>query len=148
MNYKIEKLEIDPLVAASTRVSIPDYSKDVANRALYALKKELNRKGIDVSEEEYSFLVQYDSDERLEVVDVEIFTRVKDKGDDTESVKFIELPKQEAILRVTTNNFEDIHIALAEWMHDHDYVADGGLRMVVHDGSEYICDCPVKPADD
>lgn len=148
MNYSVEALHLGQLKTATMKMSIPDYSTELASRAVRTLENELERKGIELVEPAYNFLVQYDQEDRLEVIDVVVFVCVKEMGEDTEMIKFVEIEEDETIIRVTTQNFEDIHIALAEWMHDHNYVADGGLRMVIHDDLGYICDCPVKPAED
>ena len=42
----------------------------------------------------------------------------------------------------------DVHTGIAEWMHEHDYVADGDMRRVVDAQQEYVFDCPYKRADD
>ena len=136
MNYKVEILENKPLTVARMKMTIPDYSTDLDLMAVNTMKNELKRKGVEPLDTPYDFSVSYDSTYRIEVIDVEINVGVKSKGEDSEINKFVELP------------FEDIYIALAEWMHDNDYVADGGLRTIIHSGREFIYDCPVKPAGD
>lgn len=148
MNYKVEILENKPLTVARMKMTIPDYSTDLDLMAVNTMKNELKRKGVEPLDTPYDFLVSYDSTYRIEVIDVEINVGVKSKGEDSEIIKFVELPAVETLIRVTADNFEDIYIALAEWMHDNDYVADGGLRTIIHSGREFIYDCPVKPAGD
>lgn len=148
MNYKVELLENYPLTVARMKMTIPDYSTDLDLMAVRTMKKELISKGIEILEPAYDFLVTYDSKYRIEVIDVEINVGVKTKGEDGDIIKFVDLPAVDKLIRITADDFEDIHIGLAEWMHDHDYVADGGLRTVIHSGSQFIYDCPVKPAED
>jgi len=117
-------------------------------RAVKTLRKELRRKGIQLSDPQYNFVIAYDSPEKLEVIDVEIFVSVENMGPDSQMIKFTTLPAEQAIIRVKADVFEDVHIALAEWMHDHNYEADGVLRTIIHDGDDFIYDCPVKPSED
>lgn len=148
MNYKIEILENKPLTVARMKMTIPDYSTDLDLMAVNTMKKELQRKNVEPVYPPYDFVITYDSKYRLEVIDIEINVGVKSKGEDSEMIQFVELPAVEKLIRITADNFEDIHIGLAEWMHDNDHVADGGLRTIIHSGSQYIYDCPVRPAGD
>lgn len=148
MDYKVEKLATKPSIAAAMKMTVPDYSKDLVSRAVKTMEKELKRKGITLASPPYNFMIAHDSTYRIEVIDIEIFVCVENKGKDSEMIRFVSLPSEDELIRITTSNFEDVHIGLAEWMHEHDYVADGDLRAVVHDGPEYIYDCPVKKAED
>lgn len=148
MSYKVRILDNKPFTVATMKMTIPDYSTDLAIRAVRTMKKELESKGINALSPEYNFLVSYDSSNRLEVIDIEINVGVVSAGNDSEMIHFHDLPEVETLIRIEADDFEEIHIGLAEWMHDHDYVADGGLRTIIHEGSNFIYDCPVKPAED
>ncbi|HZJ86662.1 MAG TPA: hypothetical protein VFC75_00425 [Erysipelothrix sp.] len=148
MNYKVEILENIPLTVARMKMTIPDYSTDLGAMAVNTMRKELTNKGVILLEPAYNFLETHDSKYRLEVIDIEVNVGVEDAGKDGDMIKFVTLPEIEKLIRITANNFEDIHIGLAEWMHEHDYEADGNLRTIVHSGPEFIYDCPVKPAED
>ncbi|HLV50041.1 MAG TPA: hypothetical protein VKY25_03850 [Erysipelothrix sp.] len=148
MAYEVTKLETKPTYVASMRMTIPEYSTALTLRAVKTLRKELRRKGIQLSDPQYNFVIAYDSPEKLEVIDVEVFVSVENMGPDSQMIKFTTLPAEQAIIRVKADVFEDVHIALAEWMHDHNYEADGVLRTIIHDGDDFIYDCPVKPSED
>jgi hypothetical protein len=148
MSYTIEILETQPLKLATMKMTIPDYSTDLAYRAALTLEKELKNKGIELLEERYNFMVSFDSHYRLEVIDIEVAVAVKSLGEDTEMIHFTEIENDSMLIRIVAKSFDDVHIGLAEWMHDNDYVANGILRQVIHDGIEHIYDCPVKKAED
>lgn len=148
MDYKIKVLKNKPLIAASMKMTIPDYSTDLAIRAVKTMEKELENKGIKVLNPPYNFMISYDSTYRLEVIDIEVIVGVESKGIDSEMIRFIDLPEDETIIRITADSFDDVHIGLAEWMHDNDMVANGVLRSIIHEGPGFIYDCPVKPAED
>ena len=109
---------------------------------------EMRNKGIELLEERYNFMVSFDSHYRLEVIDIEVAVAVKSLGEDTEMIHFTEIENDSMLIRIVAKSFDDVHIGLAEWMHDNDYVANGILRQVIHDGIEHIYDCPVKKAED
>ncbi len=148
MSYKVELLNNKPIYVATMKTTIPEFSTAVTKRAVRTLEIELNRKGIHLTKPNYNFVVAYHDDSKIEVIDVEIVVAVDKLGQDTELIKFIELPEDQQIIRVTANVFEDVHIGLAEWMHDNDFEADGILRTVIHDGDAFIYDCPIKPSED
>lgn len=148
MSYTIEILETKPLKLATMKMTIPDYSTDLAYRAVLAMKKELERKGILLAEEPYNFMVSFDSHNRLEVIDIEVALAVKTIGEDSEMIHFTEIENDSMLIRIVADSFDDVHIGLAEWMHDNDHVANGILRQVIHEGTEHIYDCPVKRAED
>lgn len=148
MTYKIETLESRPLKLATMKMTIPDYSTDLAIRAVKTMEKELERKNISLMEPHYNFLVSFDSEYRLEVIDIEIAVAVNEIQEDSDMIHFVEIPADPEIIRIIADDFDDVHIGLAEWMHDNDYVADGILRTVIHTGENFIYDCPVKPAED
>ena len=95
----------------------------------------------------YNFYVSFDNEHRYEVIDIEIVVAVDKMGEEMDMIKFVSLPQEDNIIRVTVIRLM-MYIGLAEWMHDNDYVADGILRTVIHDGDQFIYDCPVKPAED
>lgn len=148
MAYEVYTLEVKPIHVASMRMTIPEYSAALTLRAVKTLRKELKRKGIQLSDPHYNFVIAYDTPGRLEVIDVEVFVAVEKPGEDSQMIRFTTLPVDQTIIRVKADVFEDVHIGLAEWMHDQNYEADGILRTIIHDGDEFIYDCPVKPSED
>ncbi len=147
MNYNVEILENKPITVARMRMTIPDYSTDLGVMAVRTMTRELQNNGLVLLDPAYNFLETHDSKYRLEVIDIEVNVAVQEAGEDGDMIKFVTLPEIEKLIRITAEDFEDIHIGLAEWMHDNDYEADGNLRTVVHSGKEFIYDCPVKPAE-
>lgn len=148
MSYKIEVLETRPLKLATMKMTIPDYSTDLAYRAVKTMNNEMERVGVPLAKNPYNFLVSFDSQYRIEVIDIEIAVEVQEIGKDSDMIHFVEIEQDPMLIRITADSFDDIHIGLAEWMHDNDYVADGILRQVIHGGTEFIYDSPVKPAED
>lgn len=148
MAYKVDILTVQPRIAATMKMSIPDYSITMEKRVVRAMEKELNSRGIYLVEPTYNFSVAYDTSDLLEVIDVEIVVCVNQMGEDIGFIQFTELSEDQMVIRVEADTFEDIHIGLAEWMHNHDYVADGILRRVIHEGRHFIYDCPVKKSED
>lgn len=147
MSYVIEVLENKPIIVAKMKMTIPDYSTDLALMAVNTMKKELVKNGINPTDPAYDFQISFDSKYRIEVIDVEVNVAVDKKGEDYEIITFDEIDEVEKLIRITADKFEDIHIGLAEWMHDNDCEADGPLRTIIHSGTEFIYDCPVKPAE-
>lgn len=147
MNTTVEILENKAFTVARMKMTIPDYSKDLALMAVNTMKKELKSKGVTLADPAYDFLISYDSTYRLEVIDIEINVAVSSEFESSEMIQCATQPAVEKLIRITAKDFEDIHIGLAEWMHDNDYIADGGLRTVIHSNSKFIYDCPVKPAE-
>ena len=148
MSYKIDFLETKPMYAATMKMTIPDYSMPLALKAVQAMEKELKRHNINLAKPNYNFYVSFDNEHRYEVIDIEVVVAVDKMGEEMDMIKFVSLPEEDNIIRVTADTFDDVHIGLAEWMHYNDYVADGILRTVIHDGDQFIYDCPVKPAED
>ncbi len=147
MKTTVEILDNKPMTVARMKMTIPDYSKDLALMAVKTMKKDLSSRGVKIADPAYDYLVSYDSRYRIEVIDIEINVAVEGVLEDTDLIKFVELPAVEKLIRITADKFEDIHIGLAEWMHENDFIADGGLRTVIHESKRFIYDCPVKPAE-
>ncbi len=147
MKTTVEILENKPMIVARMKMTIPDYSKNLALMAVKTMKNELRSKGVTLADPAYDYLVSYDSTYRIEVIDIEINVAVKDKAEDSEMIQFVDLPAVEKLIRITADKFEDIHIGLAEWMHENDYIADGLLRTVIQPTKKFVYDCPVKPAE-
>ncbi|NLC65241.1 MAG: hypothetical protein GX753_06205 [Erysipelothrix sp.] len=148
MAYKVELLENKPIYVASMKMTIPDYSAALAIRAVKTMENELKRHDINFIEPNYNFAIAHDSEHRIELIDVEVVVAVDKMGNDTNMIHFTQLPESQDIIRVTADVFEDVHIGLAEWMHDNDYEADGILRAVIHEGDTFIYDCPIKVSED
>ncbi len=147
MAYQIEKIHLPAMHLASMTVNLPEYSIDLYEKAMETLKKELSRHHVPLGDPEYSFTVKSDPSEHLDIVTVELYVSVQAKEAKTDSIEFITIEEEE-ILRIHADEFADIHIGLAEWMHDHDYMADGDLRRLTGETSKYVYDCPIKPSED
>ena len=148
MAYKIEKISLPKMTVATMTLTIPEYSSDLYLRALNSLKEELQEMGISITEPEYSFTTTADHDPKIELIDLELVVGVDETGIDSNVLKFKTLEQEDAVIRISSESFTDIHTGLAEWMHDHDYVANGDLRHVISDEASYVYDSPVKPAND
>lgn len=147
MAYQIEKIHLPKMYLASMSVTLPEYSVDLYEKAMETLKKELSRMDVELAKPDYSFTVKSDAGAHLDLVTVELYVSVEKMVSDTDSIHFIEIDESET-LRIRSDEFTDIHIGLAEWMHDHDYMADGDLRRLTGEGSLYVYDCPIKPSED
>lgn len=147
MAYKIEERSYPKLWAATIAMTLPEYSSDLYHRALSSLKSELSQMDVELLDPEYNFTVTEDYDSKIDLIDLELFVGVKESGIDTEYIKFKEVEEEDYMIRITADNFADIHTGIAEWMHDNDHAADGHLRHVISDKAEYVYDCPVKQAD-
>lgn len=147
MAYKIEKLSLDKMWLATMEITVPDYSRNLYLKAIDSLRNELIRLNVELTEPEYNFTVAYDSEDRIELVDVKLFIAVKEPIEDLGPIKFVQ-EKPDELIRIVADSFVDVHTGIAEWMHEHDYVADGDMRRVVDAQQEYVFDCPYKRADD
>ncbi|QIK69978.1 hypothetical protein G7062_06605 [Erysipelothrix sp. HDW6C] len=148
MAYSVDKIEPAKMWLAITEFTIPDFSKDLDSRAMQSIRSELKRLGVKLRTPEYNFIIGYDTNDRVELVDIKLFVAVDAPGEGTTSIKFIEQPEEE-IIRIVADSFEDVHTGLAEWMHDNDYIAAGDVRRVlVDDETKHVFDSPVKRAED
>lgn len=145
MAYKIEELALPKIWAAAVTMTLPEYSQDLYMGALKSLKEYLSEMEIDLVDPEYNFVIVEEPDS-IDSIDLELFVAVDKSGFDTEDIKFKEFEAEDYLIRITADTFMDIHIGIAEWMHDNDYVADGGLRHVISDEAAFVYDCPVKKA--
>lgn len=148
MSYKIVELNEEDSCFATMTLSIPDYSRALHKRAVASMKKELARMGVEVSDEAYDFSIAQSNEDNIEVVEIEIYVRTKELGEDTASIKFKEIPSCGKMIRVIADDFADVHTGLAEWMHENDAMENGQLRQVVTDLAPYVFDSPVRPSDD
>lgn len=146
MAYKIEKKSLPALTAATMTLTIPEYSSDLYLSALSSLRKELIQEGIKLADPEYSFTTTAEHDPKIELIDLELVVAVEEAGIDSDLIKFKHFDEEELIIRISSDNFADIHTGIAEWMHDNDYEADGDLRHVISNEAGYVYDCPVKEA--
>lgn len=148
MSYKIFEIKSEDSNFAVMALSIPDYSRDLHKRAVLSMKKELNRMGVECTDEAYDFSIARKDQDNIEVVEIEIYVRVKNKGQDSSTLKFKDISAHDKMIRVLADDFADVHTGLAEWMHEHNYMEDGYLRQVVSDEAPYVFDSPVKPSED
>ncbi|WP_159648276.1 hypothetical protein [Erysipelothrix aquatica] len=149
MAYTVNKIESKPQWFAVMDFTIPDFSRDTDVRAMYSMRSELARLGIELASPEYNYMIGYDSDDRIEVVDVKLFVAIEAPTDKETTLTFIEKNDTREIIRIETDSFEDVHTGLAEWMHDNDYVGDGDVRRVlVKDSTRLVFDSPVKNSDE
>lgn len=147
MSYKIEKLTFESMWFATMKITVPDYSRDFYLKAIDSLRRELIRLNVPMIHPEYNFTIAYDREERIEIVDVKLLVAVEKPLEGTELIQFEQLPADDMI-RITASSFEDVHIGIAEWMHENDYVADGELRRIVDVDQEYVFDCPYKDSEE
>lgn len=133
--------------AAKMNVTVPDYSSEYYSNAVKAMKYEIQNLGIELLDPEYTYITALETERDDEDVDLVIYVGVKDKGIDSDSLKFKELDAEREMLRIEASNFDDIHIGLAEWMHENDYEADGPLRRILHEQDYFIYDCPIKHSE-
>lgn len=148
MSYEIIELTQEDSNFATMTLSIPDYSRALHKRAVGMMKKELQRLGIEPTDEAYDFSVAEPNQDNIEVVEIEIYVRVKKLGEDTSTLKFIKVPSRGRMIRVIADDFADVHTGLAEWMHENDSMENGKLRQVVTDAAPYVFDCPIRPSED
>ena len=148
MSYTVKVMSFKPTWAAVMKMTIPDYSRDLHRQAISTIKKELKRSGVELSDEPYDYSIAFDSDHRIELVDIEFYVAVKAPGTDNETIQFKEIPMHEKMIRIISDSFSDVHTGLAEWMHENDYMADGNLRQVISDEGPYVFDCAIKPSGD
>lgn len=148
MSYRIIEIESEDSVFATMDLSIPDYSRALHKRAVTSIKKELHRMGIEVFEPAYDFSIAKENQDNIEVVEIEIYVRVKSAGKDSSAIEFKEVKAHSKMIRVIADDFADVHTGLAEWMHDHNYMEDGYLRQVVTDEAPYVFDSPVRMSED
>lgn len=148
MSYTIKELNEPKAYFAVLEMTISDHSRALHKQAVSSITSELKRLGVEVSDEPYNYIVSFENEDRIEVVDLEVFVRVKTKGKDTEAIQFREVEETGPMIRVLAETFPDVHTGLAEWMHDNDFMADGPLRQVVSDEAEYVFDCQIKVSED
>lgn len=148
MSYTIKEFTTHDSIFAKMKMTIPDYSRAVHKKAIASMIKELERQNISLTDENYNFSIAYDSEHRIELVDIEFFVRVKEKGHDSDLIKFSEVKGGRKMIRVLSDAFEDVHTGLAEWMHENDFMAAGTLRQVVSDEAPYVFDSPIMAAED
>ncbi|CAM4314371.1 hypothetical protein H9L01_10250 [Erysipelothrix inopinata] len=149
MPYTIEKISLDKTWLAVMEMTIPDFSRELDLKALNSLRKELVRQNVKLRSPEYNFTIGYDSENRVELVDIKLFVAVENPGNDSQIIKFIQTEPRERMIRVIADTFEDVHIGIAEWLHDNDYIADGDLRRVlVEDENKFVFDCPYKDSEE
>lgn len=131
MTYTISKFKTETSIFATMKMTIPDYSRSLHRKAIASMVKDLERQGVSLTDEPYNFSIAYDSEHRIELVDIEFFVRVKALGTESDAIKFRTIEGGKTMIRVLADAFEDVHTGLAEWMHEHDYMAGGTLRQVV-----------------
>lgn len=148
MSYTIKEFTTKGSSFATMKMTIPDYSRALHKKAIASMIKDLGRQGIELTDEPYNFSISYDVEDRIELVDIEFFVRVKSKGTDSDIIKFRDIDGGRKMIRVLADAFEDVHTGLAEWMHDNDFMAGGTLRQVVSDEAPYVFDSPITDAED
>lgn len=148
MTYKIEKRSYPKFWAATITMTIPEYSFDLYHRALSSVKNELSQMGIKLLDPEYNYTTSDEHDPKIDLIDLELVVGIQEPGVDTDLIKFREVEAEELLIRISAEEFSEIHTGIAEWMHDNGYAADGSLRQVVTDQAAYVYDCPIKRSDD
>ncbi|CAM3584686.1 hypothetical protein ERUR111494_01350 [Erysipelothrix urinaevulpis] len=148
MAYKIEENPLPTFWAATMKMTIPEYSVDLYERALKTLTKELQQMGVEIQNPEYNFTMAEEKSSKIELIDVELAVAVVNPGVDTNIIKFKQFDEEPLMIRIKADEFMDIHTGIAEWLHDNGYEADGNLRRVLSSEDIYVYDCPYKPSED
>lgn len=132
---------------ASLKMTVPDYSINFYVTAIRGMKHELERLNVKLAEPEYIYVITNDDHDRIELVDIDLVIAVEKPGPDNDHIQFRYIEETSEMLRIEADTFDDVHIAMAEWMHEHDYKANGDLRRILHAGTSHIYECPVRKSD-
>lgn len=144
--YEISSYYRPKIWVATSNVVVEDFASHYYGSAVANLKMELGEMGIELLDPEYIYITASETEDD-DTVALRINVGVQRPGENTDWIEFRQLNERKEILRIQTESFDDVHIGLAEWMHENDYEADGNLRRVLHDGPGYIYDCPIRKSE-
>lgn len=137
MNYQVEKKEIPAMHMMCRRQIMPSYDKE--GILWQGLMSELKSCNIDVqyAQSDVSMSVFYDQGYQEKDVDVEIRVAVKGQYQDTENIKFKDIPAVKVASITFTGGYEhisDVCYHIAKWITEHHYEICGPNFSIYHVG--------------
>ena len=137
MNYQAIIKEIPKYTVFSVRTILPTYS--ALMHVMPEIGKEVGEKNPELRciKPDYCFNTYHDKEYKEKDIDVEIFQAVEEKGQDTENIKFKEIPAVKVVSVLHKGAYDDLGKAYAyvtKWVEEHGYTIADGIRESYIDG--------------
>lgn len=133
MNYHVLLKEIPERYVASTRHHIDAYSNE--GQLWQVLFAEINQQKVKLAVEPFSLAIFHDPEYKESNVDVEIQVAITGHYQDTELVKFKQVPKIQIASAIVNGSYEQMNKVMetiGQWIEDNQYQINGPMFNIYH----------------